>query len=175
MGIKPNDKIALISMNNRTEWNIMDIGILQLGAQNVPIYPTISENDYAYVLNHSEAKYCFVSCQEVFEKVKSIKDQVPNLKEVYSFDNLSDCKNWSEILALGADPSNQEKVEKLKKAVKPEDLATIIYTSGTTGQPKGVMLSHDNIVSNALESCKSFLLSMSMAIILPWFFIAWAI
>ncbi len=154
LGVKPNDKIALISMSNRTEWNIMDIGILQLGAQNVPIYPTISEEDYAYVLNHSEATYCFVSCQEVFDKVKAIENQAPNLKEVYSFDTLTDCKNWSEVLELGADDSNQNEVEKLKDAVKSEDLATLIYTSGTTGRPKGVMLSHDNVVSNALESSK---------------------
>ena len=154
LGVKPNDKIALISMTNRTEWNIMDIGILQLGAQNVPIYPTISEDDYAYVLNHSEAKYCFVSCAEVYEKVKAIQNQVPSLKEVYSFDELPNCKNWSEVLELGKDTSNQEEVEKSKEAVKPEDLATLIYTSGTTGRPKGVMLSHDNLVSNALESFK---------------------
>lgn len=154
LGVKPNDKIALISMTNRTEWNIMDIGILQLGAQTVPIYPTISEEDYAYVLNHSEATYCFVSCSEVHAKVQSIKDQVPNLKEVYSFDTLTDCKNWSEVLALGADTSNQEEVEKLKDAVRPTDLATLIYTSGTTGRPKGVMLSHSNVVSNALASSK---------------------
>tara|TARA_R110000796_G_scaffold35017_3_gene90140 strand:- start:115044 stop:116813 length:1770 start_codon:yes stop_codon:yes gene_type:complete len=154
LGIKPNDKIALISMTNRTEWNIMDIGILQLGAQNVPIYPTISEEDYAYVLNHSEAKYCFVSCAEVYEKVKAVQNQVPTLIEVYSFDELPNCKNWSLILDLGEDASNQEDVEKLKNAVKPEDLATLIYTSGTTGKPKGVMLSHDNLVSNALESFK---------------------
>ena len=152
MGVKPNDKIALISLNNRTEWNIMDIGILQIGAQNVPIYPTISEEDYAYVLNHSEAKYCFVSCSEVYEKVKAIKNQVPSLKEVYSFDTLTDCKNWNEILELGTDTSNQDEVERLKNTVKPEDLATLIYTSGTTGRPKGVMLSHKNLVSNALSS-----------------------
>lgn len=154
LGVKSNDKIALISKNNRTEWNIMDIGILQLGAQNVPIYPTISEEDYAYVLNHSEAKYCFVSCSEVYEKVKSIQDQVPTLKEVYSFDELTNCKNWAEVLELGKDTSNQDEVEKLKEAVKPDDLATLIYTSGTTGRPKGVMLSHNNLVSNALESFK---------------------
>lgn len=154
LGVKPNDKIALISMTNRTEWNIMDIGILQLGAQNVPIYPTISESDYAYVLNHSECIYCFVSCEEVYDKVKSIKDQVPSLKEIYSFDNLNECKNWSEVLALGEDNSNQDKVKELMAAVRPEDLATLIYTSGTTGTPKGVMLSHKNVVSNALESSK---------------------
>ncbi|MEE9362115.1 MAG: AMP-dependent synthetase/ligase [Cellulophaga sp.] len=156
LGVKPNDKIAVISMNNRTEWNIMDIGILQLGAQNVPIYPTISESDYEYVLNHSGAIYCFVSCSEVYEKLQSVKANIPNLKEVYSFDSLSDCKNWNEILELGADTSNQEEIEKLKDTVKPEDLATLIYTSGTTGKPKGVMLSHSNLVSNALESSKRF-------------------
>ena len=154
LGIQPNDKIALISKNNRTEWNIMDIGILQLGAQNVPIYPTISEDDYAYVLNHSEAKYCFVSCAEVYEKVRSIQNQVVSLKEVFSFDVLTNCKNWEEVLELGKDTSNQDEVEKTKEAVKPNDLATLIYTSGTTGRPKGVMLSHDNLVSNALESFK---------------------
>ncbi len=154
LGVQPNDKIALISMTNRTEWNIMDIGILQLGAQNVPIYPTISQEDYAYVLNHSESKYCFVSCSEVLEKVEAVKDQVPSLKGIYSFDTLSNCEHWGTVLELGADTSNQEEVERLKNAVKPEDLATLIYTSGTTGRPKGVMLSHSNVVSNALESSK---------------------
>ena len=152
MGFKPNDKIAVISMTNRTEWNIVDIGILQIGAQNVPIYPTIAEEDYEYILNHSEAKICFVSCEEVFEKVKAIQSKVKNLKDVFSFDQLSDCKNWSEVLEMGADTSNQEEVEKLKESVTPDDLATLIYTSGTTGRPKGVMLSHNNIVSNVLCS-----------------------
>ncbi|NNE76798.1 MAG: AMP-binding protein, partial [Pricia sp.] len=154
LGVKPNDKIAVISMTNRTEWNIMDIGILQIGAQNVPIYPTISEEEYAYVLNHSEAKYCFVSCQEVNGKVNTVRGQVPHLKEVYSFDQLLECSHWFEVLKLGEDDSNQAEVDKLKAAVRPEDLATLIYTSGTTGKPKGVMLSHDNLVSNALESSK---------------------
>ncbi len=154
MGVKADDKIAVISMTNRTEWNIMDIGVLQIGAQNVPIYPTISEEDYAYILNHSESKYVFVSCEEVFQKVRAIRDQVASLVEVYSFDDLPDCKNWEELLTLGEDKSNQEEVEKRKDAVKPEDLATLIYTSGTTGRPKGVMLSHWNIVSNTLASEK---------------------
>ena len=152
LGVQPNDKIAIISMNNRTEWNICDIGILQLGAQNVPIYPTISEEDYAYVLNHSESKYVFVSCNEVRDKVMAIKNQVPSLIEVYSFDDIDNCKNWSEVLKLGADTSNQAEVDALKAAVTTKDLATLIYTSGTTGRPKGVMLSHENIVSNSLAS-----------------------
>ncbi len=151
LGVKPNDKIAVISTNNRTEWNVMDIGILQLGAQNVPIYPTISEEDYEYVLNHSEAIYCFVSDKEVLDKVNRIK-ATTNLKEVFSFDEIPGCKNWTEILKDGEDKGNQDEVEKLKKAVKPEDLATLIYTSGTTGRPKGVMLTHDNIVSDVLGS-----------------------
>jgi len=152
LGVRPNDKIAIISMTNRTEWNIMDIGVLQIGAQTVPIYPTISEEDYEYVLNHSEAKYCFVSCGEVLEKVLAISSKLKNLEDIFSFDQLDNCKHWGEVLEKGADNSNQEEVEKLKDGVKPEDLATLIYTSGTTGRPKGVMLSHDNIVSNVLSS-----------------------
>ena len=152
MGIQKNDKIAIISSNNRTEWHIMDVGILQTGAQNVPIYPTISENDYEYILNHSEAIYCFISDDEVLKKVNLIKHNVPNLKEVFSFNEITGCKNWSELLELGKDTSNQDVVEERKNNVKPLDLATIIYTSGTTGKPKGVMLSHNNIVSNVLDS-----------------------
>ncbi len=152
MNIQKNDKIAIISSNNRTEWHIMDVGILQIGAQNVPIYPTISEQDYEYILNHCEAKYCFVSDDEVLQKVNLIKHNVPNLKEVYSFNEINSCKNWSELLKLGEDKSNQDVVEDRKNEVKSSDLATIIYTSGTTGRPKGVMLSHNNIVSNVLDS-----------------------
>ena len=152
MGIQKNDKIAIISSNNRTEWHIMDIGVLQTGAQTVPIYPTISETDYEYILNHSEAMYCFVSDEEVLGKLNSIKANVPKLKEVYSFNEIAECKNWSELLELGKDESNQNEVEDRKNNVKPLELATIIYTSGTTGKPKGVMLSHNNIVSNVLDS-----------------------
>ena len=152
MGIQKNDKIAIISTNNRTEWHIMDIGVLQVAAQTVPIYPTISEDDYEYILNHSEAKYCFVSDEEVLRKVNLIKDKVPHLKEVYSFNTIAGCKNWNELLTLGEDQSNQQEVETLKESVGAHDLATIIYTSGTTGKPKGVMLSHDNIVSDVINS-----------------------
>ena len=150
--VQKDDKIALISSNNRTEWNIMDVGVLQIGAQNVPIYPTISEIDYEYILNHSGSKYCFVSDIEVYRKISLIRQNLPNLKEVYSFDEIEGCKNWKELLVLGKDQSNQDLVEDRKDTVKPEDLATIIYTSGTTGKPKGVMLSHQNIVSNVLDS-----------------------
>ncbi len=152
MGIQKDDKIALISTNNRTEWHIMDIGVLQTGAQTVPIYPTIAETDYEYILNHSGSSYCFVSDAEVLRKVNLIKKNLPHLKEVFSFDEIDGCKNWKELLVLGEDQSNQDKVENRKNDVKTEDLATIIYTSGTTGKPKGVMLSHQNIVSNVLDS-----------------------
>ena len=152
LGVQPNDKVAIISMSNRTEWNICDIGILQTGAQDVPIYPTITQEDYEYVLNHSEAKYCFVSCQEVLNKINAIKHNVPSLKGIYSFDTLEGCPNWTEVLELGKDESKQDEVEQRKAAVKENDLATLIYTSGTTGRPKGVMLTHKNITSNALNS-----------------------
>jgi len=156
LGIKPNDKIAIISSNNRTEWNITDIGILQTGAQDVPIYPTISQEDYEYVLNHSESKYVFVSDEEVYKKVMNIRANVPSLQEVYSYNDIEGCKSWNEILELGNDDSNQLDVETLKDGIKENDLATLIYTSGTTGRPKGVMLSHKNIVSNALNSSSRF-------------------
>ena len=121
----------------------------QIGAQDVPIYPTISEEDYAYVLNHSESKYVFVSDIDIYNKVMTIKDQVPSLIEVYSFDNINNCKNWNEILELGTDDSNQNEVQTIMDGISENDLATLIYTSGTTGKPKGVMLSHRNIVRNA--------------------------
>ncbi|HET8885947.1 MAG TPA: long-chain fatty acid--CoA ligase [Salinimicrobium sp.] len=151
LGIKPHDKIAVISSNNRTEWNVLDIGILQLGAQNVPIYPTISQEEYQYVINHSESIYCFVSDEEVLKKVNAIK-QNTSLKEVFTFNEIAGAKNWKEILDLGEDDSNQAEVDALKDAVEEDDLATLIYTSGTTGKPKGVMLSHKNIVSDVLNS-----------------------
>lgn len=153
LGVKKGDKIAIISSNNRTEWNIMDIGILQTGAVSVPIYPTITENDYEYILNHSESIYCFISDEEILRKINLIKHNVPSLKEIYSFDELS-CKNLNELLVLGQSEENQEEVEHSKNKVNPLDLATIIYTSGTTGKPKGVMLSHNNLVSNVLDSAE---------------------
>ena len=151
LGVKPNDKIAVISTNNRTEWNVCDIGILQTGAQSVPIYPTISKEDYEYVLNHSESVYCFASDEMIVEKLNQIKKKT-KLKGIFTFDDIKGEKSWNEVLELGKDDSNQAEVEALKDAVKPEDLATLIYTSGTTGRPKGVMLSHNNIVTNVLAS-----------------------
>ena len=153
LGVKPNDKIAVISSTNRTEWNICDIGILQTGAQNVPIYPTISEEDYEYVLNHSESIYCFVSDKEVLTKINKIKTKTKLIK-IFTFDDIKGEESWNKVLELGKDVSTQIIVEERKDNVKEDDLATLIYTSGTTGKPKGVMLSHKNIVSNILSSKK---------------------
>lgn len=154
LGVKPGDKIALISHNNRCEWNVMDHGILQVGAVNVPIYPTMTPADYEYILNHSEAKYCFVSNEDLYRKVQSVKYNTPHLKEIYSFEEVHGGKSWQEILKLGEDTSGQEQVDRIKDSIDKYEMATIIYTSGTTGLPKGVMLSHNNIATNALMSCE---------------------
>tara|TARA_A200000113_G_scaffold19497_5_gene16918 strand:+ start:7208 stop:8980 length:1773 start_codon:yes stop_codon:yes gene_type:complete len=152
MGVQSGDKIGMISSNNRTEWCIVDMGVLQLGAINVPIYPTITAKDYEYILNHSESQYCFVSDREVYEKLVAVQKNIKGLKGIFCFDEIEGCTHWSSLLEQGAKAKNQADVEKLKAAVKPEDLATIIYTSGTTGVPKGVMLSHSNIVFNSLNT-----------------------
>ena len=151
LGVQKDDKIAIICTTNRTEWCIVDIAVLQLGAQTVPIYPNISSEDYQYVLSHSEASYCFVSDREVFDKVLKVKTMT-KLKDIYSFDELEDCENYSTLFEMGKDKSNQKDLETRKVNVKETDLATLIYTSGTTGKPKGVMLSHRNIVQNVLAS-----------------------
>ena len=163
LGIKAGDKIAMISSNNRSEWSVIDVGLLTLGAVNIPIYPTISSKDYEYILNHSESIYCFVSDQEVYDKVKSIQKNVKSLKKVYSFDKIKGCTHWSELLDEGSKMDNDDTVTKMKNQVKSEDLATIIYTSGTTGVPKGVMLSHNNVVSNVVSASKRLPLTIGQA------------
>ena len=150
LGIKPGDKVALIS-NNRSEWNICDVALLQIGAVSVPIYPTITEKEYTYIFNNAEVKLCIVSNEELFQKVTSIQPEVPSLEGLYTFDKVEGAKSWAEIMDAG-DEIPTEQVEQLRDAVKTEDLATLIYTSGTTGLPKGVMLSHGNMVSNVLDS-----------------------
>ena len=163
LGIEAQDKIAMISTNNRTEWSLVDIGLLTVGAVNVPIYPTISAQDYEYILNHSESQYCFVSDKEVYDKVMAVKKNIKSLKKVYSFDQIDGCAHWSELLDIGKDKPHQTTVQKRKDEVNPADLATIIYTSGTTGVPKGVMLSHHNVVSNVLASSKRLPLTIGEA------------
>lgn len=151
-GIKSGDKIAIASTTNRTEWNVLDIGIQQIGCISVPVYPTIAPKDFQYIFNDSEVKLAFVSDADLYEKVSSIKENVPSLISIFTFDKVDGAPNWAEILDMGTDEANQHEVESVKQQVKPEDLVTIIYTSGTTGSPKGVMLSHRNIVSNVLGS-----------------------
>ena len=150
--INSNDKIAMISTNNRTEWSIVDMGIAQIGAVNVPLYPTITSKDYEYILNHSESKYCIVSDKIIYDKIIAVKDNLKYLIDIYSFDKIPGCKHWSELQNLGTENLDNNILSKRKKNIKPSDLATIIYTSGTTGVPKGVMLSHENIVSNVISS-----------------------
>ena len=156
MGVKPQDKIALISTTNRSEWSIMDMAILQLGAITVPLYPNISSKDYEYILNHSESIFCFVSDHQIYDKVFSVKSQVKNLRDIYAFDQIEGCKNWSELIEVGKEAWNEKKLAEVKSKVESEAIATIIYTSGTTGVPKGVMLSHGNIVSNVISATKKF-------------------
>ncbi|SDE33513.1 AMP-dependent synthetase/ligase [Riemerella columbipharyngis] len=151
MGIKPGDKIGLISTNNRTEWGIMDIGMQQLGVIDVPVYPTISIEDFIYIFNNAEIKYCFVSDEKLYKKIVKVKESVPSLVGIFTFDKVNGAGNWNEILDLGEDDTTQSEVDDIKKGIKEDDIATIIYTSGTTGKPKGVMLSHKNIVSNVIE------------------------
>lgn len=152
LGLEAGDRVALISHNNRCEWNLMDHGTLQAGGIDVPIYPTMTPEDYVYILNHSASKFCFVSNAELHEKVSSIQDQVPSLQGVFTFETVPGARNWSEILDAGrsADDSVKSALADRRVAVAPDDLATIIYTSGTTGRPKGVMLSHQNITQNTL-------------------------
>jgi long-chain acyl-CoA synthetase len=150
MGAKAGDKIAVAS-SNRVEWNILDIAVLQIGAILVPLYPNISESDYRFILNDAGVELCVVSNQELVDKISSIRTEVPSLKYLFSFDQLPNCPHWSEIEANKGNVDVAE-VEERMRAVKSADLATIIYTSGTTGNPKGVMLSHSNILST-VEAC----------------------
>lgn len=118
LGIQPNDKIALISTNNRTEWNIMDTAVLQIGAQTVPIYPTISEDEFEYIFNHSEVTYCFLSDQMLFDKITSIKNKIPLIKDIYTFDTIKGAKNLSELIELGKSLQNEEELEKGNQLLK---------------------------------------------------------
>jgi Long-chain acyl-CoA synthetases (AMP-forming) len=155
MGIKKGDKVAIIS-NNRPEWNFTDFGISQIGAVSVPIYPTISSEEYAYILGHVEPKLVFISDKNLYVKIKPITDQIPGIADIYTFDKVAEAKPFTGILALGKEMASslEGQLAKAKTAVEPSDLATIIYTSGTTGFPKGVMLMHSNLVSNFIESSR---------------------
>jgi long-chain acyl-CoA synthetase len=149
MGIQKGEKVATVT-NNRPEWNFADMGLAMIGAVHVPIYPTIGEEEYSYILKHSEAKYLIVGDSKLFDKLKPVVAEIPGVLEIFAFEDVAGAKNYEEILKLGQDNEAElsSVLEELKKSINPEDLATIIYTSGTTGVPKGVMLSQRNLVSN---------------------------
>ena len=151
LGIAPGDKVAMIS-NNRSEWNICDIAIQQIGAISVPMYPTISASDYEFIFNNAGVKLCIVSDQELYDKVASVKSKVPTLEEIYSFEKLDGIQNWEELI-MDEDAELDAEIQKRSDVIKPDDLVTLIYTSGTTGNPKGVMLSHTNLLSN-VKACE---------------------
>jgi len=154
MNIANQDKIALIS-KNRPEWLMLDMACQQIGAAICPIYPTTNVNELEFIFNDATIKHVFVSGQEILDKVNIIKDKVPSLMNVYSFDDLPDVTFWRTLLA-DITAADLEKMEAVKATIKAEHCATIIYTSGTTGTPKGVMLSHRNIVTNVINSKNSF-------------------
>jgi long-chain acyl-CoA synthetase len=146
LGIKKDDKVAIISPN-RPEWNFIELGVQQLGAVSVPMYPTITIEDYRYIFNDAEVKLIFVSDAALLSKVRQATESLDGIQGIYTFDKISGANYWEEVkdLAKGEDAVQ---LEPYKAAVSPEDLLTLIYTSGTTGQPKGVMLTHNNIIAN---------------------------
>ena len=146
MGVQPGDMIGLVSPT-RYEWNVMDIGIQQVGAIVVPFYPNISESDYEYIFNDAGIKLCVVADADLHEKITNIRGEIPTLENLFTMENVSNAKNWSEIKTAGSSEDENNVKSRMEK-VQHEDMATIIYTSGTTGFPKGVMLSHKNILSN---------------------------
>lgn len=155
MGVKPSDRIATIS-NNRPEWNFIDMGILQAGAIHVPIYPTISEDDYKYILNHAGANYVLVANKDLLRKIEHILPEMSHIKDVFTITKLDDHKNLSELIELGKSSKNKTKLIEIKDSISEDDVATVIYTSGSTGFPKGVMLSHKNILSNVIAAAPIF-------------------
>ena len=148
LGIEKGDRVAVIS-NNRTEWHLTDLAVQQLGIVNAPLYPNITEADYEYILKDCGAKIVFVSDDAILAKILKIKDRVPSIEHIYTFNKIDGQKHYSELLI--AEVKDRE-IKEARAAVDENDLATLIYTSGTTGNPKGVMLSHRNLVSNVLAS-----------------------
>jgi len=149
-GIKPGDNVGIVG-GNTPQWMYFDLGIMQVGAVNVPLYPTISSEEYEYILNDADVSHLFISTKDIYDKLIAIKSNLPKLKEIYTFEEIEGAKHWKQFLALG-DNTDQSVVEEAKAEVQNGDLATVIYTSGTTGSPKGVMLSHNNILSNVEAS-----------------------
>jgi len=155
MGFKKGDKIATVS-NNRPEWNFIDMGLSMAGFVHVPIYPTISEDEYKHIFANSEAQLLIVSDKLLYKKLKPLAEASEKVQDIYVINELEGTKNWNEIVQLGKanEAKHKEALDAIKKSIKPEDLVTIIYTSGTTGNSKGVMLSHGNLVSNFIATSK---------------------
>ena len=146
-GLSHGDRVAIIS-NNRPEWNFVDYGCQQIGVVTVPIYPTISVSDLRFILNDAQVKIIFFSSKDILAKILDVKNDVSSLQELVSFNNLPDTSSFSEYLQKAKTTNYDELLQQRKSAVKPDELFTLLYTSGTTGVPKGVMLCHDNIISN---------------------------
>jgi long-chain acyl-CoA synthetase len=156
-GLKKGDKIATVS-NNRPEWNFVDMGMSMTGVIHVPIYPTIGEDEYRFILKHSDAKILIVSDLALYKKLKPIADEIDSIEEVYSFNIIENVPHWSEIAELGEEKKTKYREDhlKIKNSISPDDITSIIYTSGTTGMPKGVMLTHRNFMSNVLGVAPNF-------------------
>ena len=157
MGLTKGDKVATIS-NNRPEWNFVDMGVSQAGMIHVPIYPTISNEEYAHILAHSESRIVFVSDKQLYNSIKPIADGIPSIIGVYIFNDVAGIPSWKEIVSKGKENAEAMsiKLNEIKPTIKTDDLASIIYTSGTTGLSKGVMLSHKNFLSNVEASSNLF-------------------
>jgi long-chain acyl-CoA synthetase len=151
LGLKKGDLVVTIS-NNRPEWNIMDMALSQAGIVHVPVYPTISGEDYSYILNNCEPIIVIVSDKSLYDKISPIAARVKSVQAVYTYNEVEKAQNWKEIPELGKQHKNQYSglLKQIRENIRVSDLATLIYTSGTTGNPKGVMLSHNNIMSNVL-------------------------
>ena len=151
LGVQPGDRIASISPN-APEWNFIDQAIMSVGAVHVPIYPTISSSDYEYIFNHAEVKMVFIAGKELYHKIKDILPKSPTVDKVYTFTKHDEIACYKEVIELGKNNPQPDKLKSVQDNVKTDDMATIIYTSGTTGTMKGVMLSHKNIISNAVAT-----------------------